>query len=104
MMIVLPIRTVSGLNVREHWAKRAKRVKNERLMAYLMMPKVEVPCTILLTRCGPRKMDDDNLRGACKAVRDGISEKLGIDDGSDAVRWEYAQEKSKVYGVRVEVL
>src|SRR5690349_10848073 len=35
----IPVRTVSALNVREHWAKRAKRVKGERMAACALTPE-----------------------------------------------------------------
>ena len=101
--VILPIRTQRGLNDREHWAKRAKRVKNERTTAKMLMPKVATPCTIKLTRLSPGTLDSDNLQGALKAVRDGIADRLEIDDGSEAVRWVYAQEKSKIHAVRIEI-
>lgn len=36
-----------------------------------------------------RKIDDDNLSSGAKALRDSIALTLGIDDGSDRIRWEY---------------
>lgn len=47
-------------------------------------------------------LDDDNLRSALKAVRDGIAEKLGIDDRDPRVEWRYGQRKGMV-GVDVEL-
>lgn len=98
---ILPLRLVSSLNAREHWAARARRVKRERVTAFLAVPKVPVPCTVYITRIGKRRMDGDNLQGACKAIRDGIAQKLGVDDGDSRIRWEYAQEIGKEYGVRI---
>ena len=62
-------------------------------------------CTVTLTRIAPRKLDCDNLRGALKAVRDGVADWLGVDDGSERITWKYAQErgKPKWHSVRVEV-
>jgi hypothetical protein len=47
-------------------------------------------------------MDDDGAQASCKAIRDGIADKLGVNDGSDLVTWRYAQEKGP-YSVRVEI-
>lgn len=58
---------------------------------------------VRLTRHAPRVMDDDNLRGCLKAVRDGVAMSIGVDDGDPGVQWEYAQELSDDYAVRVEV-
>ena len=39
-----------------------------------------------------RELDDDNLVGGCKALRDAIAASLEIDDGDTArIRFEYAQ-------------
>lgn len=58
---------------------------------------------VTLTRIGKRMIDDDNCAGAFKAIRDGIAEALGINDGSNRLTWIYRQEKSKQYSVRVEI-
>lgn len=112
--LTLPLRTVNSLNVREHWAKRAKRAKAEREVAYLMGrglvregSYVSVPITVLMTRIAPRMFDEgDNLPASLKHVRDGIADRLGVNDGSDAVKWRYAQRKGKPreYGVEIEVI
>lgn len=104
--LILPLRTYSLANEREHWTVRAKRAKGQRNVAAMMMPKVSIPCTIRLTRISPGTLDSDNLAISQKHVRDGIADKLGIDDRDPRVTWEYAQERSapKVYAVRVEVV
>ena len=58
---------------------------------------------ILLTRIGRGRMDADNLAGSGKHVQDGICDALGIDDGSERVRFSYAQEIGVRWGVRVEI-
>jgi len=99
------LRTVSGMNVREHWRVRAKRVRQERLATGLAIAKLRcpVPCVITLTRLSPGTLDDDNLQAAFKAVRDAVAAHIGIDDGDHRIQWEYAQEKAKSFGVRIEV-
>jgi hypothetical protein len=57
---------------------------------------------VKLTRVAPRALDDDNLRGALKSVRDGLASWLKVDDATPLVRWEYGQEKGEPE-VRVEV-
>jgi hypothetical protein len=62
--------------------------------------------TIELTRVAPRQLDDDNLRGALKACRDGITDALGLRDDSDPrLVWSYSQARGKPreYAVRVTV-
>tara|TARA_R110000868_G_scaffold398689_2_gene672063 strand:+ start:582 stop:941 length:360 start_codon:yes stop_codon:yes gene_type:complete len=104
--IYLPIATVSEANQREHWAKKAARAKAQRAQAYLLtfgLRRMLLPATVRLTRISPRELDDDNLRGAIKAVRDGIADRLGINDRDPRVKWEYGQEKGrpKQRGVQV---
>lgn len=101
---ILPLRIESCANLREHWAKRAKRAKAHRTAA-LAIPKHPLPCTVTITRIAPRRLDDDNLAGGCKALRDGIADRLGVADNDPRVQWHYAQEKGKPkeYAVRVSI-
>ena len=105
----IPIKATNSLNARLHWAARARAVKKEKAqtaIAFLAagghLADFAPPLVVRLTRIGPRKLDGDNLQGTLKAVRDALAHKLGVDDGSDAVRWEYAQERGP-YAVRVEI-
>lgn len=104
---VLPIKTVSALNSREHWRKRAARVKAERAATALIVRPFFTPCIVRMVRLSPALCDDDNLQGAMKAVRDEIARINGVDDGpTGPITWVYAQEKCKrgTFGVRVEFL
>lgn len=100
--VEIPIRAVSLANQREHWARRAKRAKEHRRAGYLATKAHALPLIVILTRIGKRKLDGDNLQGALKSVRDGVADRLGIDDANPLVRWEYAQEIGKGYAVRIE--
>lgn len=102
---LIPIKTVTGLNAREHWRARASRVKKERQAAALIVKPFPIPCVVRMTRLSSRLCDDDNLQGACKAIRDQIAEILGSHDGPRSpIKWEYAQEQCKrgEFGVRIE--
>jgi len=104
----LPLRVISSLNQREHWAAKARRAKQERVTTAWMLaaePKPSLPCVVLLTRIAPRKLDDDNLRGAFKAVRDEVARWLGVDDADPRVRWAYAQTRGrpKQFAARVTI-
>lgn len=109
--ITLPIRTVSEANVREHWAKRASRAKQHRTLAWAGLRAVDPGRKLLgnvsvtLTRIAPRALDDDNLRAAIKAVRDGVADWLGVPDNHPAIEWRYGQEKGlpKQYALRIQV-
>ena len=119
MRFAIPIRTVSEANRREHWAAKAKRAKAQRGLAgaltRLNLINAE-PCkfdaprnsrrrSVTLTRVAPRKLDTDNLARSLKAVRDGIADALGIDDGDERVAWLYAQRRGapKTHEVEVEI-
>jgi len=97
MEVLLPVRTWSEPNLRGHWAKRARRVRQQRLAARTMVgthlrtlpaddplraaaPKLAVR----LTRIAPRRLDSDNLTATLKAVRDGVADALGLDDGDES--------------------
>lgn len=107
MTLSLPIRTINTANRREHWAARAKRAKSHRHAAFYAVrqssPTKRTRYTVTLTRIGKRRMDDDGLAISFKAVRDGIADALGIDDGSERIAWRYAQEIGKQYGVRIVI-
>lgn len=105
-MITVPLKTVPGLNARELWQVRSSRVKKERkavAWALVGQKRPPVPCSVLLTRVAPSGgVDDDNLPGALKGVRDQIAEWLGIDDRHrNQVRYVYAQKRGP-WGVTIE--
>lgn len=96
------LRTVTGLNAREHHMERSTRAKRERRagawaargIVLRAAPGVHhrPPYLVTLTRVGPRRCDDDNLQVALKSFRDGVADELGVDDGDvKRVRWAYAQ-------------
>ena len=108
------LHTVSEANRREHWAKKARRAKDQRnVTAMVLRSKAIITGAALdrfhhvvkITRIAPRKLDTDNLARAMKACRDGVADWLGIDDADTRVTWEYGQERGGVreYAVRVEV-
>lgn len=105
--VELPIKLPSIANLREHWAVRARRAKAHRRAALVVpVQNVRLPCVVILTRIAPRALDGDNLQRAFKSLRDGIADRLGVDDGDPAVTWQYAQTRSdrpKHYACMVEI-
>jgi hypothetical protein len=103
----LPIKTVSEANKREHWAIKSKRAKGQRgytldqLTRHVDLPASPLGVQVHLRRVGKKLLDDDNLRGALKHVRDGVADWLGIDDGKSEVQWTYSQAVGKFYGVDI---
>jgi hypothetical protein len=105
-VIAIPLRTSGGLNNREHFAVRANRVRKEREAVALVLKtaqKPQLPCSVLLTRVAPSNgLDDDNLAGSLKSVRDEVARWLGVDDRDRVqVRYRYAQRRGP-WGVTVE--
>ncbi len=100
----LPIVVVSTPNRREHWSVKAKRAKAHREAA-IMIPKRKWDSTyrVTITRWGPRKLDSDNLIAGCKALRDGIADRLGLDDADERIVWEYTQERHAERQVTVRI-
>lgn len=106
-VILIPLRTVPGQNAREHWQQRSRRVKKERAAVAWVLKgatRPPLPCSVLLTRVGPSNgLDDDNLAGSLKSVRDEVARWLGVDDRDRlTVRYRYAQARAKEWAVRVE--
>lgn len=104
-MTVIPLRIVSAANRREHWAAKARRVKTERSAA-MAVPKPDPAerYTITLTRIAPRMIKDcDNLASGFKGLRDGIADRIGIDDGDPRLTWIYRQKKGMCYAVEVAI-
>lgn len=42
-----------------------------------------------------QQLDDDNLQGALKPLRDAIAAYFSIDDNDGRIRWEYGQSETK---------
>lgn len=113
MLFEIPdLKVVSEANLREHWAEKARRAKAQREAAGLMMASMGIhhgrpkpPLAITLTRIAPRTLDSDNLARSMKAVRDGIADALGVDDGDERITWVYGQRRGapKTYAVEVKI-
>ncbi len=117
IMFVLPLRTVSEKNAREHWAPKAKRVKAQRDAARAWTGSLAIqtldgwplyaPLEVTLTRISPRKLDDDNLQRSLSAIRDGVADAIAknSNDRDPRIAWRYREEYGGVgaYGVRVRI-
>lgn len=104
-MLTIPLRTGRGLNDREHHFKRYTRQRKEQFAVGMFLNRCTrpgTPCTVFLTRIAPSEgLDDDNLVGALKAVRDAVADWIGVDDGKHDVVYRYAQERGP-WGIRIE--
>lgn len=109
------LRVDSHTNSRGRWVRawaRGKKEKEALFSAWVAAVNkrkharpVSVPCVVRLIRVGPKRLDDDNLPESFKTIRDAIAFDLGLDDGSELIKWEYAQVAigRREYRVRVEV-
>lgn len=106
------LKTVSEMNDRSHWAVKNRRKQGQQELVAVAMynalkgRKVELPCTVKLTRVGPKPLDVDNLAGSQKHVQDQVARQLGVDDGDTSkVSWEYAQTPIRIreYAVRISI-
>lgn len=114
IILVLPIRTVSEGNCFEPWQKKHKRHKAQKLQIRLAMLSIKknimLPCKIKLTRYAPRSLDVfENLPMAFKYIVDALCEELtgdyvpGRADSNKEIVLSCDQEKSKEYGIRIEI-
>jgi hypothetical protein len=106
--LTIPMRLLSAANLREHWAAKAKRVKQQRQAVAMFIggrPKPALPVVVTLVRIAPRALDGDNLQSAFKAPRDEIARWLGCQDNDPRVTWVYGQRRAGVgeYAVVVRV-
>lgn len=115
MTITIPIEGMklgAALNARVHWTKRAARAKKERratswalsMRASSFPRPLRAPTTCTLARIAPRMLDDDNLAGAFKSIRDEVAAFFDVDDGPRGpIAWRYEQrrEAPKQYAIHI---
>lgn len=105
--LTLPLRIESVANKREHWGAKAERTRKQRAAAGVIQKHLlpPLPVTVTLTRIAPKRLDSDNNISGCKALRDGIADRLGVNDNDPRVTWRYEQERGepKEYAVRIEI-
>ncbi len=117
VVVDIPMRLPSTLNMREHWGEKAKRAKRHRTAVALAMSSVglrgavdrlrELAASggrlrVIFTMVSPRRLDSDNLQGSLKAVRDSLAYVIGLDDGSPQWDWIYLQERGSP-SIRIKV-
>lgn len=115
--VTLPLRLVSEANRRDHWRVVRKRLGEHKSITHMRLAGIistirfliESPeqalVKVTLTRIGLRRLDTDNLAGACKGVRDGVALALGVDDADPRITWVYEQrtgERRYAVSIRLE--
>jgi len=99
---------VPEVNQRGNWRARYRRVRAQRkrvceVLQHFRPPAL--PAVVTFTRLSSGELDDDNLAGACKAIRDEVAAWLGCGDSPrDPVTWRYRQERCQRgrHAVRIE--
>lgn len=108
----IPLKLGAALNARVHWTARAKRSKTERAIVRASLAhRQDLRCTLPPTTCtlvriAPRALDDDNLAGAFKSIRDEVASFFDVDDGPKGpIAWRYAQRKGepRQYGIEINL-
>lgn len=105
------VQLVSLTNEHRHWRVRQKRAGIQRDMIPLVLRSrfgatpPAPPLLITLTRIAPRRLDSDNVVGACKTARDAVADYLGLDDGDPRLTWQYADVRGPrfVHALRVRI-
>jgi hypothetical protein len=103
--ILVPLRLGRGGNDRMHWRakNRQKKAEQEAVFLFLRGSPPSPPLAVTLTRLAPSAgLDDDNLSGSCKAVRDQVAKWLGVDDKDPRVKYRYQQQRAP-WGVRINI-
>lgn len=109
--VTIPVHTMCFVNGSQGWSRnaafanaRAKKAQREAVRPHLFGIGISFR-NVLMVRLAPSAgLDTGNLWNALKAVQDEIAEHLGIDDGPKSpAAWSVGQERSKAYGVRVEL-
>ena len=113
LFVELPMALPSASNLREHPMARHRRVVSQRAATRLALKARNVYdwlheprykgasrsfgrlLYVNLTRISPRRLDDDNLQGAFKGVRDEVAAYLGVDDDEPWIVWNYMQAPGK---------
>jgi len=109
--ITIPLKLVSEANCSQHWTKKNKRHKQQKMIVksylYSYMPAYHdclnvmgAKVIITLTRSSPRQFDSDNLQSSFKWIRDTIAGWLtntdvpGWADNDARITWIYEQKKT----------
>lgn len=101
-------------NKTDHWAKKMKRNQRRDIWLNAYWPKnqkINLPCTVIITRVAPRKLDFDNWVTTAKHFRDYIADKItpglnpGQADSNPNITWKYEQEKGDKwqYLLKIEI-
>ena len=94
--VCVPLKLVPGMNTREHWYTRRRRVELEHDMVVDALRATgatppTLPVTIVILRTGWCELDPDNCAGSAKGVIDSACSWIRVDDRSPGVHVHLAQ-------------
>lgn len=102
-----PNRTDSHTN--PHAVGRVRATERSLVSSALNLVPTEAvprfPVKVVIVRCGPARMDDDNRTATAKGCRDAVAHWLGVDDRDPRVSFAVRglEGGGQGYGVRVEI-
>jgi hypothetical protein len=103
----IPLWAVSESNAGGKIGAKIRRKAEVKAIVEDSLPAIawnlESKLVVRMTRYGTKKLDDDNLRGSLKTLRDCLAAWFGRDDGDESIRWAYRQRPGWVASVGVEV-
>ncbi len=75
--------------------------------ALIALKPPALPCVVSMTRVAPSNgLDDDNLAGSLKGIRDEIAKWLGVDDRDARMKFKPEQRRGKrgEYAVEISIV
>lgn len=98
VVVELPLKLVTPLNMRQHWKRVWLRGQREKAAVTLVLSPFRravppPPRIVTLTRISAGTYDSDSLYACFKHVRDATARFIGVDDKDSAdLVWKYTQE------------
>lgn len=114
-MLILDLKAANESNHTEPWRRRYARHQAQKKAIFVALlnckPLVSFPCVLRFTRYAPKELDaHDNLPMSFKWICDQVCAELtgelrpGLADSNKNFTMKYDQEKSKEYGVKIEII
>lgn len=94
------LRETALICVRAHLHELPKSTYGRYPHSPFRTPHLHGPLHVTIQRISPRKLDDDNLVGACKALRDGVADAFELRDDHDLLSWSCEQAQASLVSVK----
>jgi hypothetical protein len=98
--ITVPLKLVPGMNTREHWRTRRRRVEREHATVVDALEAtgagpLNLPVTLVIIRTAWCELDPDNCAASAKGVIDSACSWLRVDDRDPGVHVHLAQRTTR---------